>query len=118
MRSSSAPSLVNGPGVSQRAEGLGWIKRETAEIAQRAGRRLVVIGTVCVGRVLNHAQPVPPRNRQNWFHLAWLPVEMYRDDGAGALRDSCFQQVRVHIECVRFHIDEDGRSSDVGNGKG
>ena len=54
---------------------------------EAADATAAVLGAVRLGRVLDHDQAVPPRDRQDRIHVGRLPVQVHREDRLGALGD-------------------------------
>ena len=65
-----------------------------------------VTGTYALGGVFNHVQMVPPGNLHNRIHLARHARIMNYADGAGAVRDSRFNQRLVNILRIRPDVHE------------
>jgi hypothetical protein len=85
---------------------LGLVKAETAEIADRAERPVLVAGHDSLRRVFDDPQVVTPGDGRDRIHFAGDAGVMHRNDRAGPRRDRILDQPFIEIERVLPDIDE------------
>ena len=95
---------------------LTGIETEDAEIGQVADPPVSVLGAMRLGRVLDHDQPVATGDFQDRIHVGGMPVEVHRQDGAGAPGDGLFDPRRIKRVGVRRDIDKHRRCTGIADG--
>src|SRR6266496_2545368 len=105
----------NRPSLTVGAEILAGIKAKACQIADAAYPTSLVFGSVCLSRILNHNQPVPPRHLQNRIHVCRLAVQMHWQDRPGASRNRPLDCSWINRERRWINIDEYGFGSNIGD---
>ena len=85
---------------------LGFVKTETAEIADRAERAVLVTGHDALRGVFDDLQTMTPGDGRDRIHFAGDAGVMHRNDRAGPRRDRVLDQPFIEIERVLPDIDE------------
>src|SRR6185312_12253780 len=69
-------------GIPESAQIFRWEKRETADVPDAARHPpMLVLGTDCLGSILDDVQPQTARQIHEGIHLADLAIEVHRHDG-------------------------------------
>ena len=63
---------------------------------------------MCVSRVFDDHQVVPPRDIQERIHVGCLSGEMHGDDGLGSRGDGLFHSAGSDVEGISLDVREDG----------
>ena len=92
------------------------VEGEHPRVPQRAHRAMLVGGTDCFARILDHGEIVAARDLQDRVHVGWLSEDMDGEDGLHARAEcesSALQRLRVDGERIRVDVDEDGTGARV-----
>ena len=81
--------------------------------ADAAHRLVAILRAERMRRVFDHPQVVPLGDLHDGRHVARLAGKMHRDDGFGARRDRRLYPLRIDVQRVGLHVDEDRRRPDV-----
>ncbi len=100
------PGIVrhDGTAVADAAEILGGVERIGGGMAEGAERAAIKGGTVGLGAILDHRQPVPDGKRHEGRHIGRVPEQVDRHDRSGA---------RVHSVGSGGGVDAAGTGIDV-----
>ena len=93
------------------------VEAEAADVAEAARAPVANGGAVRLGRILDHREPVPLRNRAERVHIDRVPVDVHRHHSAGARRDPALDLVRVHAPGARVAVHEHGDEPRLDHGE-
>ncbi len=96
------------PAVAGCPEVLGRVEAEASRVAQCPAAAPEDTGAVSLTGVLDDGELRLRRDRQHGIDVAWLPVEMHRDDRLCARRDRAFDLSRIEAEGALLDVHEHG----------
>src|SRR5581483_3457612 len=105
-----------GAGIAERAEVLSRIEAECRRNTNLAGAHAVPICAMGLARILDDRKRARTSELAEPRHIRELTVEVYRHDGARAMRDSSSRCIGGERVVGLVHVRRDGRRSHLTHG--
>ncbi len=101
------------------------VKAEGSDVAMHEQRLILVPHPKCMCRVVDHLQPMPVSNHLNALNVAWVTINVHRQDRRRPWGDGRFDQVGIQAQRLWVDVHEDrlttfpndaGRGGHIGKG--
>ena len=107
----------DGASIAKGTQVLAGVETKTSCIAQRPCPPIVILRTVCLGRILDDFQAVSVRDASESSHAGTLSVKVHGNDRLSPWSDRLLDQIGVDRVVQRVDVDEDSIRAGIGNGE-